>query len=144
MKWTEEQLQQLKKKGFKVTDNQVKEKPKVPKQAKVSVEKRHIETILQVFKKDNKIIDYVEEFRFDTIRKFRFDWYIPELKLGIEYEGIISKRSRHTNMKGYTNDCEKYNLAMTLGYRVLRYTALNYQDIFINLEKIIKDENKQD
>ncbi len=82
-------------------------------------------------------IEYTTEFKFDSIRIFRFDIAIPNIKVAIEYEGINSKKSGHTTMTGYTKDCEKYNLAQVQGWRVLRYTALNYNDFYKDLVKII-------
>ena len=75
------------------------------------------------------------EHRFDTIRKFRFDWAIEELNIAFEYEGIVCGKSRHTTLTGFTNDCKKYNLAQMLGWDVYRYTALNYKDIELVLNK---------
>ena len=79
-----------------------------------------------------------EEFKFDEERKFRFDVVIPAYKVGIEYEGINSKKSRHTTPEGYTMDAEKYNLAAQLGWTVLRYTYMNYQDVMIDLFKVMQ------
>ena len=75
-----------------------------------------------------------EEYRFHEKRKWRFDWCLPDLKVAFEYEGIFSEQSRHTNRKGYSKDAEKYNAAAALGWRVFRYTAMNY----INLENDLK------
>jgi very-short-patch-repair endonuclease len=80
----------------------------------------------------------VEEFKFAPGRRFRADYAIPEHKLLIEYEGVFSAKSRHTTPVGYTRDCEKYNLAATLGYRVLRYTALNYLHVWADIASITK------
>lgn len=77
-----------------------------------------------------------KEYRFDKVRRFRFDYCFPELKLGLEFEGIIAGKSRHTSITGYSRDCDKYNLATSLGYRVLRYTALNFNNIETDLLKI--------
>lgn len=98
---------------------------------KISVEKESIKKLLWVLNRENKIPDYVEELQFHPERKFRFDWAIPSMKIAIEYEGIFSKKSRHTTITGYTEDCIKYNEALKLGWKVLRYTAKNYT----NLEK---------
>lgn len=78
-------------------------------------------------------------FDRDKKRKFRFDWAIEGrgLKIAIEYEGIVSKRSRHTSLTGYTKDCEKYNMAMAQGWLPLRFTALNYKDLITELNKHI-------
>lgn len=72
-------------------------------------------------------------------RLFRFDWAIPEYKLAIEYEGIFSNKSRHTSVTGYATDCEKYNLATLQGWKVLRYTATNYQMLDVNLKIFKRD-----
>lgn len=76
------------------------------------------------------------EFKFLTNRRFRADWLIEigSKKVLVEYEGIGSTKSRHTSITGYTNDCEKYNLASLYGYIVLRFTALNFKDVFEYLE----------
>lgn len=98
---------------------------------KISVEKETIKTLLWVLKREGKIPDYVEEMEFHPERKFRFDWAIPSVKIAIEYEGVFASKSRHTTVSGYTEDCVKYNEAIKLGWKVLRYTAKNYK----NLEK---------
>lgn len=76
------------------------------------------------------------EYKFDKERKFRFDFCIPSIKLAIEYEGIFSAKSRHTSLKGYSIDAEKYNLAASQGWTVLRYTASNYKQLENDLGKI--------
>lgn len=81
---------------------------------------------------------FIQEYKFLENRRFKFDYAIPYLKVGIEYEGVISSKSRHTTISGYTKDCEKYNLAAINGWRVLRYTALNYKDLAIDLKAIIE------
>jgi hypothetical protein len=65
----------------------------------------------------------VREYRFHPIRKWRFDWCFPSGKIALEYEGIFSRKSRHTTKAGYSGDCEKYNHAALLGWRVFRFTA---------------------
>jgi hypothetical protein len=89
-------------------------------------------------------IEYELEYRFHDLRKFRFDIAIPAMKIGIEYEGLMSEKSRHTTIEGFTMDCFKYNLAQLNGWKVLRYTAKNYADfgsdihIIINHDKVKK------
>jgi len=60
------------------------------------------------------------------------------LMVAVEYEGIFGGKSRHTNLVGFTNDCEKYNNAQILGWVVLRYTASNYEQVEKDIEAIIK------
>lgn len=76
------------------------------------------------------------EFQFHPERKWRFDWCVMELKVGVEYEGLMSEKSRHTTVRGFTGDAEKYKEAMLLGWKVFRYTALNYKTIIQDLEKV--------
>jgi hypothetical protein len=78
-----------------------------------------------------------KEYRFSK-RRFRFDFYVNELKAAVEYEGIFGENSRHTNKMGYSKDTEKYSLAATMGILIFRYTAINYTKVLQDLEKIIK------
>jgi very-short-patch-repair endonuclease len=63
------------------------------------------------------------EYRFHPVRRWRFDYCIPEYKIAIELEGGVHSGGRHTRGKGFIEDCYKYNAATCLGYRVLRYTS---------------------
>jgi very-short-patch-repair endonuclease len=65
----------------------------------------------------------VEEFRFDPVRRWRFDFAWPERMLALEIEGGTWSGGRHVRGKGYANDCEKYNAACLAGWRVLRFTS---------------------
>ena len=82
-------------------------------------------------------VDFVAEHKFHEERKWRFDIAIPSLKIAIEYEGIMSRKSRHTTVTGYTKDCEKYNAATIAGWRVLRYNVFNYRSAGADVESII-------
>lgn len=65
---------------------------------------------------------YQKEYRFHNIRRWRFDFAYPDEKIAFEYEGIYSKMSGHTTWKGFAGDCEKYNYAQELGWKVYRFT----------------------
>lgn len=82
-------------------------------------------------------IEHETEYKFAENRRFKFDIAIPSIKVAIEYEGIFSEKARHTTATGYTGDCEKYNIATILGWRVLRYTALNVGDFYKDISSII-------
>jgi len=71
----------------------------------------------------------LSEYKFLDDRKWLFDYYNPINMTAYEYEGILADKSRHTNVKGYTKDCDKYNQAQRLGIRVYRFTALNYKSV---------------
>lgn len=85
-------------------------------------------------------LKFETEYRFDSKRKWRADWYIPSLNVIIEYEGLMSEKARHTTKIGYTKDTEKYNAAAIAGYTVLRYTAINAKTLLYDLEKIIQQK----
>ena len=64
-----------------------------------------------------------QEYRFHPVRKWRFDFAYPDKLLAIEVEGGTWTSGRHTRGPGFEKDCEKYNAAVMLGWRVLRYTT---------------------
>ena len=68
-------------------------------------------------------IAHEREYRFNPLRRWRFDFAIPMHAIAIEVEGGVWTQGRHTRGSGYIKDCEKYNSAVMLGWRVLRYPA---------------------
>ena len=119
-RWSEAQYQSLlKKKGL--TPPVKAKKP----DCKAVAEMKATLTLLK--------IPFESEYRFHPVRKFRFDIALVEHNLGIEYEGILSEQSRHSTVTGYTMDTYKYNLAQIEGWKVLRYTALNYKNVVNDL-----------
>jgi len=77
------------------------------------------------------------EWKFHPIRKWRFDFFIPTLKVACEYEGIFSKKSRHTTQGGYSGDVEKYREAAKMGITVFRYTAKDFKNVLKDLHDYI-------
>lgn len=55
------------------------------------------------------------------LRQWRFDLAWPLKHLAVELEGGTWVRGRHSRGKGLRGDCEKYNSALLLGWRVLRF-----------------------
>jgi len=68
------------------------------------------------------------EYRFDTNRRWRFDFAWPQYKLAVELEGGHRIRGRHNRGDGFQADCEKYNAAQLAGWIVLRYTSEHLRD----------------
>lgn len=139
---SEQQLNQLQKDG-KIEDFTIhKQKPKykaIHATAKRSEEKGWMHwNLMHQCTEYSYILQ--TEYYFAKPRKWRFDFYIEMkyLKIGIEYEGIISTKSRHTTLTGYTGDVQKYNKAAILGILVIRYTALNYRECVNDIREILK------
>lgn len=89
------------------------------------MKKSSLEKEFALIAKAFKLPPYVTEFRFHSVRKFRFDVSWPDKKVAVELDGgVFGGRSRHTSGVGFTNDCTKLNLAIQEGcWLVLRYTA---------------------
>ncbi len=86
--------------------------------------KSEVETLLAWQIKMLGLPEPKREFRFHDTRKWRFDFAFPDLKIAIEVEGgTWMKKSRHTSGAGFAKDCEKYNEAALLSWRVLRFPS---------------------
>jgi very-short-patch-repair endonuclease len=77
----------------------------------------------------NRFKGYVCELRFHPERMWRFDFAFEEQKIAIELEGGIWNNGAHTRGSHFNSDCEKYNEATILGWKVLRYTTDTIQNI---------------
>ena len=62
------------------------------------------------------------EYRFHHARKWRLDFAHPATRIGIEIEGGTWVQGRHNRPQGFAADCEKYNSAAELGWRLFRLT----------------------
>ena len=81
------------------------------------------------------------EYRFDKVRKWRFDFAFPTQKIAVEIEGGTFGKSRHTTGTGYSADCEKYNAAALLGWRVFRFTGkMITVDNFVKVYNLLKQK----
>lgn len=86
---------------------------------------------------------FVREFNFHETRKWAFDFSIPGRKIAVEVEGgTLFGKSRHSRGEGFVGDCDKYNEATRLGWRVFRFTTKMVKSgIAINyILKILQDE----
>jgi hypothetical protein len=85
-----------------------------------------------------------KEHRFATDRKWRFDFAFPGIMVAVEFEGgIFMESSGHNTPKHYTKDTEKYSKAAILGWKVLRYTAMNYKNVLQDLKQICDGPNNK-
>jgi hypothetical protein len=96
----------------------------------------------------------LSEVQFHPSRKWRFDFAHMGTKTAIEIEGGIyatayrqnicrvckqAKSGRHNSGRGFVADCEKYNEATILGWRIFRLTGA--QIAAPMLERIISSIN---
>ena len=87
---------------------------------KINIKKSELnEKIFYELLKKERLTVPMKEYRFCE-RRWRFDYAFPEYKIALEIEGGVWINGRHTRGKGYINDCEKYNRATILGWKVLR------------------------
>jgi very-short-patch-repair endonuclease len=70
----------------------------------------------------DKLPPFVVEYRFDEVRKFRFDFAWPDRKFAVELEGAIWSNGAHSTPMGILRDMDKGNLAVMLGWSVLRFS----------------------
>ncbi len=80
------------------------------------------------------------EHKFHDMRKWRLDFAIIDLKIGIEIEGGVWSCGAHTRGKGFIEDMEKYNAAVTFGWVILRFTPqdLNKITTFETIKKVVE------
>ena len=70
---------------------------------------------------DNNAPKPLPEYRFHPVRKWRFDWAWPTLKVAVEVDGnawAVKGGGRHSQDK----DLEKTNYAVALGWRVFHFS----------------------
>tara|TARA_R110001592_G_scaffold186345_1_gene430703 strand:- start:235 stop:660 length:426 start_codon:yes stop_codon:yes gene_type:complete len=92
---------------------------------------------------DARGIGYERELMLIPGRRFRFDFLLAQFALVIEVEGGTWSGGRHTTGAGFRSDCFKYNSALELGYRVLRYTTdmVTRGEAIAQVERIVAAES---
>ena len=83
----------------------------------------HLETTFSVYCQLLKLPEPHAQYRFDPIRRWRFDFAWPDHRLAVEIDGGVYTGGRHVRGSGYTRDCEKLNAAVLAGWRVLRFVS---------------------
>tara|TARA_Y100000310_G_C20284277_1_gene624081 strand:+ start:314 stop:655 length:342 start_codon:yes stop_codon:yes gene_type:complete len=63
------------------------------------------------------------EARLIEGHRFRADFFWPTERVAVEIEGGTWIGGRHSRGSGYQRDCEKYNLYVISGVRLLRFTG---------------------
>lgn len=70
----------------------------------------------------------VQEHRFHSTRRWRFDLAWPERMISVEVDGGVWSGGRHTRGAGFVADCEKTNEATAMGWRVIRFPTPHVSD----------------
>lgn len=138
---TQKQLEQLQRDG-KIRGYETRELKKGMHQAQAGMKKPKALVWLDwnlAYWCNEKAITMEKEFQFDEIRKWRFDYAMPSVKIAVEYEGgVFLQKSGHNTAKHYNKDTDKYNRAAALGWRIIRVTAMNYTTVLKHLNDLIK------
>lgn len=80
------------------------------------------EETLALLIKAHHLPEPIREHRFHPERNFRFDFAWPSLMLAVEVEGgTWMKKGGHNSGAGVARDIEKYDIAASLGWLVLRF-----------------------
>ena len=88
--------------------------------------KSELETQLAAQIRDAGLPEPVREYRFARAamgRQWRLDFAWPEQRVGAEVQGGTWARGRHVQPVGYENDCQKWNAAQSLGWRLFLFTG---------------------
>ena len=88
------------------------------------------------------------EHRFHPVRRWRLDFCWIDLKLAIEVQGGEWIQGRHSRGSGMLRDCEKFNAAVLLGWKVLFFGGTHVRngyalDTIQTIMKSLVDENNQ-
>jgi len=95
-----------------------------------------------------RAIPFEHDYKFSEERRFLLDFAILDKKIGIEVEGLTQKGGRHQRLEGYMRDCEKYNLALFEGWKILRVPSFwlmcasfskEMKEFFDNLDRMMED-----
>jgi hypothetical protein len=68
-------------------------------------------------------------------RRFALDMAWPALKIGAELHGG-GGRSRHASVEGMAADCEKNNLGIVHGWRVLTFNVVQLKDMHVVVQTV--------
>lgn len=86
---------------------------------KTNKEKQNFEIIMNSLKSTS-------EYRFHDTRKWRFDYAIVHKKIAFEFEGGVFTSGGHTRGAVYSDNCDKYNEAQRMGWKVYRFTTWHF------------------
>ena len=82
-------------------------------------------------------IPFEQQFRAIKDRKFTWDFKVDDILIEIQ-GGVWMDKSGHNTGRGVTRDCEKMNLGVLAGYRLLSFTSdmVNSGEALAMIEKV--------
>lgn len=86
---------------------------------------------------------WIYEFKFNTGRKFKFDYANLPMKIAVEIEGGIYTGTGHAKTGRYLSDMSKYNDAQLRGWIVLRYAHGQENLIANDIKRAIEKRKKE-
>ena len=63
---------------------------------------------------------FEREYKFCEWKNSMFDFAFPSIMIAVEIDGGVWKQGRHNRPVGFMRDCEKLNIAGSLGWTVFR------------------------
>lgn len=101
-------------------------KYKVQHKGKVYIVESHLERkFLKQWLKRHPRIPPTTQHTFFPSRKWRFDFFWPDLNLAVEIQGF---GPGHNSREGMYNDANKHNAAMSKGYDIIYFTGKHLLD----------------
>lgn len=85
---------------------------------------------------------WLQEFRFNSVRKFRFDYAHLKMRIAVEMEGGIYQGTGHAKIGRYLSDMEKYNDAILRGWLLLRYAYGQEDKIADDIKRALQKREK--
>ncbi len=64
------------------------------------------------------------DYQFAPPRRWKIDFALPCIKVGVELNGG-GGRSRHASVTGHKNDCDKLNMAVMTGWKILQFNVIH-------------------
>lgn len=106
--------------------------PFIPLRKKRLRDSSELENAFALILYRNGLIGWQREYKFCANRRFRADFADVTNRVLVEIEGGAFSGGRHVRGAGFVKDCEKYNIATALGWRVLRYATKKQMRTFIS------------
>ena len=83
------------------------------------------------------------EHKFNSLRKFKFDFAHIRMRIAVEIEGGIYTGTGHAKTGRYLSDMEKYNDAQLRGWIVLRYATGQKNKIPNDIKRAVEKREKE-